>query len=819
MKRVPLSSHQFLQGFKAGLPVLTQQLEDSYAEGSRNLIVGGGGPDAGSFVVPWQGLAGQGDNTGSRLMRQILQTYGGLQDYFVGILRVEGRGSFFSDIGKSLWFIGGGRPNIEGIRVAEGVFASTELQVAIAVNGIYSASTTYDAGMPQPSTPDIGIISTPGFGFTGLIEGPISCKVSRLRLTTGARSVASKTSAVVNPQKKTVRVTFPLPSQGQDFWAVFFTQSGFGGVGLHYRVAYQDSLDISEATVAAGIIDGIPRSLEFDFKDGDLVPEEAYIDDYPPPAGTHAVRLANVMCVLGAYGDSTAPVTSTDPGTVGAISLPNFYESYRPRNLVYFPEQIVDVLARPTDEYAYVGHRNCITALQALGGVMDGPAVAVSMVWPDIGIAKPHNWCQVHGLLYAFQAKGGPVRMMPDGSPDYSFAAPVRRYMRDWTVEDTIVGSHPDSLSVVYFNGREALSWSLQANKWSPPCFFEDVCVEDSPIPSSSPSASISPSASFSASISASPSRSPSASPSGSPSSSASASPSPSASPSASPSSSASGSPSASPSGSASASPSSSISASPSSSPSNSGSSSPSPSASPSSSSSSSSSASPSATDEPPVAGATYWLDPDQETGYVDEDPVNPIMDWSGNNNDISQATSGQRAKWDTNQSNGRPAYKFDGIDDFADLPVTVSDSAWTLYVVLRPQNTNNTGKRTILGPGLTAGRQLRLKEANNQLEFVSSATSIQGESNSGLSFSVFSLLTIARDTSAVTIKINGTLDNTLGAFGALNPIARFAYANTGGPTEPYEGWIAELILYPTKHNSTDISSTESWLLARHNLP
>lgn len=635
MKRSPLSDHEFTQGFVDGPPALNRSLENTYAIGSRNQIMQGDG-----FTLPWQGLAGQGDNTGSRLMRQILQTYGGLQDYFIGILRVEGRGSFFSDIGKSLWFIGGGRPNIEGDRVAEGVFASTELQVSIAVNGIYSASTTFDAGMPQSSAPDIGIISTPGFGFTGLIEGPISCKISRLRLTTGARSVASKTSAVVNPQKKTVRVTFPLPSQGQDFWAVFFTQSGFGGVGLHYRVAYQDSLDISEATVAAGIIDGIPRSLEFDFKDGDLVPEEAYIDDYPPPAGTHAVRLANVMCVLGAYGDSTAPVTSTDPGTVGAISLPNFYESYKPRNLVYFPEQIVDVLARPSDEYAYVGHRNCITALQALGGVMDGPAVAVSMVWPDIGIAKPHNWCQVHGLLYTFQAKGGPVRMMPDGSPDYSFAAPVRRYMRDWTVEDTIVGSHPDSLSVVYFNGREALSWSLQAQKWSPPCFFEDVCVEDSPIPSSSPSASLSPSASISASPSSSFSASPSASPS------ASVSSSPSSSISASPSSSLSASPSATPSSSVSASPSSSVSSSVSSSPSNSGSSSPSPSASPSSSLSASPSSSPSGSgpDGPDsITNLELWLDGSQIGGLGNGDEISTWNDESGNSRNATGVVDNTR--------------------------------------------------------------------------------------------------------------------------------------------------------------------------------
>jgi hypothetical protein len=74
----------------------------------------------------------------------------------------------------------------------------------------------------------------------------------------------------------------------------------------------------------------VPRSLEIDFVDGDLVPEVAYIDDYPPPAGTHAVRIENVMCVLGAYGDSTSPVTPSDAGTVGAISLPNFSKQHWP---------------------------------------------------------------------------------------------------------------------------------------------------------------------------------------------------------------------------------------------------------------------------------------------------------------------------------------------------------------------------------------------------------------------------------------------------------------------------------------------------------
>lgn len=470
MKRVSLSSSRFGNGFNVPGNVL-EAPDNSMAEGSRNQLYLGTG------WVPWKGLDPEAANSGSRLMRQIGGTWGGLKDYISGVL-VQGKGSFFEDIGRSRWFIGSGIPSVEGVDMV-GVTASTILQVSIAVAGVYTAGTTFSAGLPIPSTPDVGIPDVVGLGYTGFINGPISVKIARLRLSTGARSVSSTTSAVVSPANKTIRVTFPTAATGQAHWAVFFTQSGFGGVGLHYRGSYLGALDIPEATVAAGVVDGITRSLEFDFKDGDLIPEVAWIDDYAPPAGTHAVRLQNVMAVLGAYGDSTSPVSSTSPGTAGAVSLPNFYESYKPRHLIYFPEALVDVMARPTDEYAYAGHRDCITALQYVG-VRDGPAVSVTMVWPDVGIKFPHNWCQVHGLLYVMSATNGLVRMKPDGSVDYDFADPVRAYMAGWMQDDTFVGWHPNTLSVVVFNKTtgQSLQYSLQKGKWGNPQHFSDAGVD-----------------------------------------------------------------------------------------------------------------------------------------------------------------------------------------------------------------------------------------------------------------------------------------------------------------------------------------------------
>jgi hypothetical protein len=223
----------------------------------------------------------------------------------------------------------------------------------------------------------------------------------------------------------------------------------------------------------------------------------------------------------------------------------------------------------------------------------------------------------------------------------------------------------------------------------------------------------------------------------------------------------------------------------------------------------------------PPVSGMTYWLDANQETSYSNGGTVEPILDWSGNANNISQATSTQRAKWDTGMSNGRPAYRFDGIDDFMDLPVTVSDSAWTLYVVLRPQQVNNTGNRTIIGPGLTSGVQIRIQPTTQKIEFTVSATSVPFASSGGLSTSAFKLLTIARDATSSVLRFNGVQDGTFST-ATLNPFARLGYANTGNPAikEQYEGWVSELILYPSRHDATQLANTDGWLMdpSRHNL-
>ena len=285
---------------------------------------------------------------------------GGTHTVDVAGSSVPAIGNFFEDIGRSRWGIGAGQPAIEGTDVADFVLA-TVLQVSIASGGTYS--TPVQAGLNQPSAPSVGIVA----GSIGDITNPVSCKLERRRPSTGARSVASPTSAVITPQANRVRVTFPLASTGQTHWRVYFTFQGFGGVGIHYLCNYANVSDIPESVVSAGTVDGITRSLEFNFKDGDLIPIEASYDDYAPDAATGAIRLGNVLHLVGCNVDATSSPSATNQGTAIAVSKINNYESYIPTHKLYLPEQSTDVLARPIDDFGYIACENSIHAIQHVG--------------------------------------------------------------------------------------------------------------------------------------------------------------------------------------------------------------------------------------------------------------------------------------------------------------------------------------------------------------------------------------------------------------------------------------------------------------------
>ncbi|HXG82649.1 MAG TPA: hypothetical protein VNI84_01355 [Pyrinomonadaceae bacterium] len=450
MSYQPLHSIYFQGTLEASAPKFSAASVAGLSEGSFNAIVSGSG-----FTRAFGGMTAQAANSGSRKMIPVGRTWGGIKDR----TGVAASGSFLEDIGKSRWGIGAGQPHVEGADIG-GFVLSTNLQVSVKTSGVYGAPV--EAGLGQPSAPEIGIVAT-----IGDVSNSISAKIERRRPSTGARSLASPTSAVIAPQSNRVRLTFPLAAGGQTHWRAYFTFHGFGGQGIHYLAKFGSDLDIPESVVAAGTSGGIARSLEFNFKDGDLVPLEASYDDYTPPAATHAIRLESVMNLVGCYADSAASPTSGNTGTAIAVSKINNYESYVPTHLLYLPEQVTDSLARPIADYGYIACESSIHAIQYVGYRGDDlPPCTITTILPDIGVQYPHNWTHFRGRLLIYTAEGNLLLMKETGEFEGNFAAPVVKIIQNWTTADTIVGYDPKNDLIIVANGKTILVYSLVANVW-----------------------------------------------------------------------------------------------------------------------------------------------------------------------------------------------------------------------------------------------------------------------------------------------------------------------------------------------------------------
>jgi len=360
--------------------------------------------------------------------------------------------------------------------------ASTVLQVASNQVATYFYQYVDNAGLGVVDSPQVSLPTTPTAAYTGLVNGAVNFKLAAIRdrSTTGnlttpdapVKGLSSAASVVVVPVNNTVKIQFPAAITGQTHWAVFSTQQGFGGTGAFYRLGYRTT-SIQGASGADDWIWGIPEStvsgatdriLEFDYRTGDLLPETAWIEDYPPPSGTHCVRLENIMVVLGCYD-----------GTVGAVSLPNYFESYNPFHLLYFPEPVTAVLSRQIDNYAFVACRNSIHTIQYVGYRGDNlPSATITTITPDIGIAYQQNWCQGAGMIAMWIEGSGIALMGSDGVINLEFGKEVSKFTQDWVAADVVVSFDPTTRSFVFGYLGQSVSFCIQSGVWSEPVYLTD---------------------------------------------------------------------------------------------------------------------------------------------------------------------------------------------------------------------------------------------------------------------------------------------------------------------------------------------------------
>lgn len=414
---------------------------------------------AGSFNVFFQGNGNQrvfkglkSAGMGGRSLFKLTGGYGALLDSGL----VQGLGSIFNFIANSLFWIGEGTVNINGSALTD---TTTGLPFVATSNLQLSPSPytrAFTAGLAQPDAPVVEA-RTPEIvdASVGLMTGLYSFKIARVRSLTGGRSIASPTSAAIPFTGQAARLTFPLAdSNGQDRWAVFATKAGFGGTGVHFLVQ-----EVAEADLVT--IDGVDRSYEFDIVDADLLPVTAYIDDYPPPAGSFAGRIENYVVVIGAYDNTIA------------ASIRNFPESFNPEDLAFLPKAPTAVLPDQMGSYIYISTESSVHALSVAPSSFGNPLV-MQTVWNDTGVAHNHNWCSVENAIFAFVSRQGAITMDNLGRPNNQFALPVAKKMANWDIENVCVFPVPDLNSVIFTHESEAFAFNTQNLQWSSPAQMGD---------------------------------------------------------------------------------------------------------------------------------------------------------------------------------------------------------------------------------------------------------------------------------------------------------------------------------------------------------
>jgi hypothetical protein len=291
-----LAAFLFTKGYvSSGLKLLNDAT--SLGTGSRNIIFTGTGANR-----IFKGITQRSTILGSKTLENVGDGYGGLGN----ATDVSALGSIFRVLG-AVFYIGAGRLFFNGTDT--GTSATSTLKLKRVISGVLG--TEYDAGLPQPSAPTIAAISPPA-GFTGRNDGTVSVKVARVRSATGARSIASDTSNVVQCRNQSVLVTLPLASpNGQDYWEIDVTLNGFGGVGNHYYLK-----EIAEADVVGSITPSatIEDSTTIKVANSVTYPATQTPPQVPPPPALSSAQVG--FKVEGTYQWKYLTVTLT--GTVGA---------------------------------------------------------------------------------------------------------------------------------------------------------------------------------------------------------------------------------------------------------------------------------------------------------------------------------------------------------------------------------------------------------------------------------------------------------------------------------------------------------------------
>lgn len=212
---------------------------------------------------------------------------------------------------------------------------------------------------------------------------------------------------------------------------------------------------VAAVTTLNAYLDGVPRAIEIEWSDNELIlSQKPPLDNDPPPSGSHVFALGNVMCVAGCYN-----------GIGLACSKPGQPEAFPVDNVSFLPEPVVNVVGRPQDGFVYLICANSIHAAVYTGAI-DGPPVIVRTLWDRVGCAGFASAAVYGNQLYVITNGKKFARTGPDGNVDYTFSQRVASQLASWTPGTAVTGYDDNRRGFAFVQDQQIYFYHIDLDRW-----------------------------------------------------------------------------------------------------------------------------------------------------------------------------------------------------------------------------------------------------------------------------------------------------------------------------------------------------------------
>lgn len=231
----------------------------------------------------------------------------------------------------------------------------------------------------------------------------------------------------------------------------------------------------------------------------------------------------------------------------------------------------------------------------------------------------------------------------------------------------------------------------------------------------------------------------------------------------------------------------------------------------------------------PPVAGYVAWYDASDLASITESGgAVSQWNDKSGNGHHVSQSTAAQKPTTGTRTQNSLNVIDFQGTnsggsDDTLEVTGrTIASQPGTVFLVAKGDggHTNNQGFIDGGAPSSSSStRWVVYMDTPGALKWAVYAGSGPISSVAGVDNVAHQFTAIVNGASS-SLRIDGSsvASGNAGSNNLTNGI-RFGSYQTGNPQGNLDGWIAEVIIYPSALGSTDRDAVEAYLKAKWGTP